>query len=304
MIPTVSPDESDESVVSAGDQPGVPQVEQTDALRMLAAVAHALDALPVDADDAALVDALGNVLVPDLADLCLLQTADATGQLHLVGIVPSSTAEAQQLLATLDEQGASMTIYEPLVDEEQPVLVAEGIPANGDDQDDALAEHLALTQLAGISWELVVPLHADGPTDALLVLDRIAAQSGSDDANGRPLMGHTDTLHLARVLASLVSRWRAGRALRQQQGTLRDQLDEAAHAGRELAHTLNNSLTMPVGVVELLLDRSSLSADLQEMVRAAAMDLAALERHIRAYQNQMRSHSSGRLTTDGSLPPP
>lgn len=288
----------DEILEPASGQPGVVPTGQLAALQALAAVTRALAALTPDADDSALVDALGAALIPEFADLCLFHTADSTGQLHLVGVAPPASAASQQLIAVLDEQGALMTVYEPLVDDERPVLIlADGAAGAGDDDtsDDDTAEHLALVQAAGLSWELVVPLHAGGMTDALLVIDRTNGQRGSD---------RSAALQLADVLAALVSGWRSARQQRRSVETLRTQLDEAAFAGRELAHTLNNSLTMPVGVVELLLDRSALSADLQEMVQAASADLAALERHIREFQEQMRGHSSGRMRAGSTLPPP
>jgi hypothetical protein len=134
-------------------------------------------------------------------------------------------------------------------------------------------------------------------TDALLVIDRMGDADGHSPDRG-------STLALADVLAALVSGWRSARELRHRTETLRAALDESAIAGRELAHTLNNSLTMPVGVVELLLDRSTLPADLREMVQAASSDLAALEQHIREFQDQMRAHSSDRVRAGSVLPPP
>ena len=74
---------------------------------------------------------------------------------------------------------------------------------------------------------------------------------------------------------------------------LQQQIEEGTIAGRELAHRLNNDLTMPVGVVELLLDRGLPGSDLQEMLEAASKDLAALEQHVRAFHEQMRDQSSG-----------
>jgi hypothetical protein len=59
-----------------------------------------------------------------------------------------------------------------------------------------------------------------------------------------------------------------------------------------LAHLLNNDLTMPVGVIELLLDRNDSTPDLREMLRAAAHDLGALEQHVRAFHELTREHTS------------
>jgi len=295
MTPTPAVDETPEPTPA---RPPGPLTDQSVALRALAAVTRALAMLPPDAQDGALVEALGAALIPEFADFCLFHAADSTGQLHLMGVAPSESAQAQQLAAHLDEQGALMIVYEPLVDDERPVFISAASVAR-DDDDDA-TDHLALVQAAGLLWELVVPLHAGEMTDALLVLDRLDGQ-GDQASLG---LEQTAALHVAAVLAGLVSGWRAGRAQRRGVETLRSQLEEAASAGRELAHTLNNSLTMPVGVVELLLDRSTLSTELQEMVEAAAADLAVLERHIRGFQDQMRTYSGGRPSDGSALPPP
>jgi hypothetical protein len=49
---------------------------------------------------------------------------------------------------------------------------------------------------------------------------------------------------------------------------------------------------MPVGVIELLMDRTSLDPDLRDMLRAAAHDLGALEQHIRAFHVTMRAQAA------------
>lgn len=108
-----------------------------------------------------------------------------------------------------------------------------------------------------------------------------------------------DDLAVVEVLGALVVQQRAMRAGIGREAALRQELEAAALAGRELAHSLNNDLTMPVGVVELLLDRSGISADLFEMLQAAAKDLTALEDHVRAFHDQMRA-ASNRVA---SLPP-
>ena len=279
----------------ATSQPGQLPSDRSAPLQLLEAVTRALAGLPADADDVAVIEALEGVLIPGYADLCLLHAADSTGQLHLVGIVPLETAHAQQVVTALEEQGALMVIYEPLVDDERPVLVSVQNPAGANDEE--TAEHLAFLGAAGLGWELVVPLHSGNAIDALLVIDRAAGQYVGDADAG-------DTLHLAAVLSALVSGWRAVREWRTREETLRTRLDEAAYAGRELAHSLNNSLTMPVGAIELLLDRNTLPNDLQEMVQAAASDLASLEQHIRSFQEQMRAHSSGWPRAGVGLPPP
>jgi hypothetical protein len=291
MTSSATPGESSEPATS---RPGQLPSDRSAPLQVLAAVARALASLPADADDVALIETLGLVLIPGYADLCLLHAADSNGQLHLVGMAPPAMAHQRQVVTALDEQGALMVIYEPLVDDEQPVLMSVQRLPGADDEE--TAEHRAFLGAAGLCWELVVPLHSGSAIDALLVIDRATGQHGGDAEGG-------DTLQLAAVLSALVSSWRAAREWRIREETLHSRLDVAAYAGRELAHSLNNSLTMPVGVIELLLDRNTLPSDLQEMVHAAASDLASLEQHIRSFQEQMRAHSSGRPRAEVGLPP-
>jgi len=116
------------------------------------------------------------------------------------------------------------------------------------------------------------------------------------------------------VLAALLTASRSIRELARREAALREQLDANAQAGRQLAHRLNNDLTMPVGVVELMLDRGTAGADLQEMLEAASNDLAAIERHVNAFHDEIRGRSSGppirsagprpRAADPGYPPPP
>lgn len=250
------------------------------ALRLLASAMHALAGLPPDADDAALLSALGPVMVPELGDLCLLHTADNTGELHLIGVEPPDSEAARTIPLILDQRAATMVVYEALVDEPRPLLVS----ANQTDR----AEHVHLLRAAGLRAEIVAPLNAGLDGDALLVIDRLG------DGLGQERPPETDDLLLVELLATLLSTWRASREVRRREGALRVRFDEIALAGREFVHLLNNSLTMPVGVIELLLDRNILPAELQEMVTAAASDLASLEHHIRAFQAGMRAPAGAR----------
>ena len=101
----------------------------------------------------------------------------------------------------------------------------------------------------------------------------------------------------ATVAVALLGAARARRVSRSREAELRGYLEENARTGRELAHRLNNDLTMPVGVVELLLDRTGFAPDLHDMLQAAANDLASLERHIRGFHTLMRTQS-GALAAD------
>jgi len=95
------------------------------------------------------------------------------------------------------------------------------------------------------------------------------------------------------VLVALVESRLTVRELARREAHLRRLLEAGTAAGRELAHRLNNDLTMPVGVVELLLDRGNAGSELQEMLEAASHDLAALEQHIRLFHDEMRVQAGG-----------
>jgi hypothetical protein len=130
--------------------------------------------------------------------------------------------------------------------------------------------------------EIAASLGADPRRDGLLVVGSTDPARRYDDADRSA----------AEVLAAIVGARRAARRQTECAATLRQQIDALALAGRELAHLLNNDLTLPVGVVELLLDRNTLTPDLQEMLQAAAKDLVALEQHVRAFHDLMREQSS------------
>jgi hypothetical protein len=131
------------------------------------------------------------------------------------------------------------------------------------------------------SGELVAPLGGDAPGDGLLVVRSTDPERRYDDA-------HQSAVE---VLAAIVTLRQVARRQAGQAAALRQQVESMVLASRELAHLLNNDLTLPVGVVELLMDRSASSPDLQEMLQAASHDLAALERHIRTFHDQLRERS-------------
>jgi hypothetical protein len=136
-----------------------------------------------------------------------------------------------------------------------------------------------------LTAEIVAPLGSGAEPDALLVI----GAAGAANRRGQDTVADLATVE---VLAALVAARRTVRELTRREARLHQQLEAGALAGRELAHRLNNDLTMPVGVVELLLDRSALGAELQEMVEAASKDLSALERHIQEFHAQMRNQST------------
>ena len=137
-------------------------------------------------------------------------------------------------------------------------------------------------QQAGLVAEIVAQIGSDAAPDGLLLIGSTDPGRQYDDVGRSAVV----------ALAAIVTIRRAASRQAMRDAKLRQQVESMVLAGRELAHLLNNDLTMPVGVVELLLDRKSASPDLQEMLQAAAHDLAALERHIRAFHDQMREHTS------------
>ena len=136
---------------------------------------------------------------------------------------------------------------------------------------------------AGQQPELCVPLDGEGAAGELLVIRSADPDRRYDDAERSAAV----------VLAALVGARRAASRQSAREATLRQQIETLALAGRELAHALNNDLTMPVGVIELLLDRSSFAPDLQEMLQAASQDLASLEQHVRDFHQMMRAQQPG-----------
>lgn len=134
---------------------------------------------------------------------------------------------------------------------------------------------------AGQPSELVAPLGGDAPEGDLLVIRAADPARRYDDADRAA----------AEVLAALIGARREASRQATREATIRQQIETLSLAGRKLAHALNNDLTMPVGVIELLTDRTSFSSELQEMLQAAAKDLAALEQHVRDFHDLMRAQT-------------
>jgi hypothetical protein len=61
-------------------------------------------------------------------------------------------------------------------------------------------------------------------------------------------------------------------------------LTRVAQAGRELAHTVNNLLSLPLGVLELLEAQAGVPADLHSLVTAAREALASAAIQAQEYQ--------------------
>lgn len=133
----------------------------------------------------------------------------------------------------------------------------------------------------GTIREIVAPLGSGTSRDGLLVIGTTDAEREYDGPDRSAVA----------VLAAIITVRRAARRQAAREAAVSQQVEALALAGRELAHMLNNDLTMPVGVVELLMDRNTSSPELLEMLQAAAHDLAALERHVRAFHDLVRERA-------------
>lgn len=259
-------------------QPGPPG--WVDRSLVLAALAATARALARAADPEGLLAALTHGLVPGLGDVCLLYLQDPAGALRPVRPPPAATTvELQRLLTYEREQPGGLARYAAIAAQGEPFVVADAADATlvaaADNPD-----HLELLGAAGLRSLILAPLVGIAEAAGLLLV-------GSTDAGRRYSQSDRP---LGEVLAALVQARREAQLVAERASTARSHLDDVLQAARELAHLLNNDLTMPVGAVELLLDRGGFSADVEEMLYAAAKDLAALETHVRTFQQLVRAH--------------
>lgn len=238
---------------------------------VLADAARALAAAPADADDVVLLAIVGEAIVPVLGDVVTLYAADGPGNARLIGVAPVDAPAALGIQVAAGQFPAAIFEYAAIAGAGRGSVM---LPSGG------LEAGRSLRQAAGLVAEIVAPL-GDDVTDGLLAI-------GSSDATRRYAEAERSA---AEVIAALLGARRAARRQAAREATLHQQLEALALAGRELAHALNNDLTMPVGVVELLMDRSDFSPDLREMLQAASKDLAALEQHVREFHLLMRSQA-------------
>jgi hypothetical protein len=187
-----------------------------------------------------------------------------------VSAVPGVLAAAARALAGAPEDADDAALL--------AILARAIVPALGDVVE---VRRLGERAQAGQQPELVAPLGGDASRGDLLVIRSTdpAREYGEAERSA------------AEVLAALVGARRAAGRQAAREAMLRQQVETLSLAGRELAHALNNDLTMPVGVIELLTDRTGFSPDLQEMLQAAAKDLAALEQHVRTFHDLMRAQT-------------
>jgi hypothetical protein len=69
-------------------------------------------------------------------------------------------------------------------------------------------------------------------------------------------------------------------------------LPEAVAAGRTLAHTINNKLSLPIGVLELLEEQAELSEATRALITAARIALGELAAEVRDFQAVVTSVAS------------
>jgi signal transduction histidine kinase len=222
---------------------------------LLAAVSRALAQGHDDDEDTDLLARLARVVVPVLGDLVVLYAQDDPNAVRLAGAAPADATVTQRL-----RHRAELSV---------PPLSATAIRA--------------FHRTVGIASEIVAAsTHGVQPGWLLAI--------GSADPTRR--YGEAERAAIE-VVGALVAARRVRRGQAAREAALRQQIETVALAGRELAHALNNDLTMPVGVVELLLDRSGVTPELREMLQAAARDLTALEQHVRDFHDVMRASSTG-----------
>lgn len=129
----------------------------------------------------------------------------------------------------------------------------------------------------GLRSVVAVPLvHADYLAGAVVIGRRSGDASGDED------------LGVLAALAALACPVLALSEAAGQAAALRQRVETLTHAARELAHDLNNDLTMPIGALELIRERADLPADVQELIGAAAEDLTKVEARVRAFQQVAR----------------
>lgn len=266
----------------------------------LARLADALALAPLDADDSALLERVPQALASHATCVVALLTRDDAGAVQIAAVAPARSDPARALVAAIARQPSTLGAYAGLFDQPTAraapptgVVVASCGPSETANHPDggtmplAPVSHAdapqALWRAAGLKAgdAVVVPSLAGGAPDNLLAFGWATAQ---EERNGVTAEDIT-------VCAALLGAARAVRAGLRREAMLRAQAEASVVAGRELAHRLNNDLTMPVGVVELLLDRSTFTPDLREMLAAAAHDLAKLEQHIRDFHQAMRAQS-------------
>lgn len=229
---------------------------------LLALATRALAARSDAPDDDALLALVQPVVVPALGELAALLTLGAGDTVHLAGVVTAENGLRQRLNASTPQHLDAAGFVS---------IVAGGQPR-------IMPGPQTFGPGAGLQATMAAPIGGGAGPDALLLV-------GSTNPGRQYAAADLATLD---VLAGLLTAARTVRNLTRRETRLRQQLEAGVQAGRLLAHRLNNDLTMPVGVVELLLDRGTAGPELQEMLEAASHDLTAIEQHIREFHDAMR----------------
>jgi GAF domain-containing protein len=249
-----------------------------------------------DAPDAAgLAAILGRAAVPALGDIATLYVLDQADTLRPV--LPAGVPLASALSSVYEYErrpDRRLPGYHRVMHVGRCVTLADlSVASSG-----LLAEqpdHRALLEAAGFRSLLLAPLIGRGRAVGLLVVGAI----------GAPRHYGADALALAELLAAAATSSLAARDLERRESASRARLEDMVLAARELAHLLNNDLTLPVGAVEILLDRADPNDDLHEMLKAAAADLAAAECHIHAFHRRVRGETPAPPgATPGPTPSP
>jgi PAS domain S-box-containing protein len=89
------------------------------------------------------------------------------------------------------------------------------------------------------------------------------------------------------LVTDATARRQAEEALRQAERN-EDRLEGILLAAREVGHLLNNDLTIPVGLVEVLQNRTDVPAHLRGLIEEAASGLTRAQQHVRQFQRVVR----------------
>jgi GAF domain-containing protein len=258
----------------------------------LASLATVTQELADAQDEAGLLTLLARVTLPALGDLCALYILDAGGVIRpVLAPVSTSSSAAERLHAYEAQSDGATDGYARLVLDGRVVSLTEIAP----DWLDALAqtpEHLTLLKAVGLTSAVFAPLATRGRAIGLLLIG----------STGRARPYADGALTLIQMLAARVASTLAVRELERREAALQGRLDELIRAARELAHLVNNDLTLPVGTLEILLDRPDHPAELREMLAAAASDLSAAEHHIRGFHRLARGETTP--SSERHSPPP
>lgn len=260
---------------SAPDQEaGPPDSDPARLVELLRVLAAASRSMAGADDEDTLLGGVGSAIVPALADAAVLYGRAPNGSLEGRSLPPES-GTGQALAALCQESSDAASGLLAQLEGGSPRVLSAGCP-RGDRAQSAYREPLLAL---GVTTALLTPIVQRGERIGLLLLARTATAARYSEVDVLLV-----EMLAAQLGAALAAQQHAARAT-----TAIQRLEETVRTGRDLAHTLNNDLTMPIGTLELLLDRGAFSADAAEMLKAASQDLAALETHVRQFHDQLRA---------------